>query len=240
MTSPQVYRKVTASSQDARNEAACARRGRAIAQSSGLFQVPRLLGCEGPTLVFEYVEGLVDLRSMLRDAPSDHARCALSGRVGRALGAVHLEPSPGTVDRRHSRDRLLSVDPVGVHRDFGRSNLHFTKDSNELVVLDWAPPRWQAQLPIIASSHWDLGLFLVDLHFQRLGDPVGVRGLRGISLAFLDGYASVRPTDFAGLARSVATMSERYYRGRAMNVWQKAARVPSSTTAFAHLRRGPI
>lgn len=223
------FLKTAPTSRDAVMEAEATMAAHNVGSQSGFFRVPRVLSAVDDTLEFEYIPGIVSLRSALAGSEPMAAE-GLIRRVGQSLGVAHRDRRPpagfgfGGV-----------VDPVWVHGDYSLTNVQYHRVDDELVILDWAPPRWQP-LPPVASSQWDLALFLVDLHYQRFRDPLLIRCQGDLTRAFLEGYASVRPVAASGFRRTVATTAAANYLG-ARRPLKRLARLPHLSSLVWHIPR---
>jgi hypothetical protein len=216
----------------ARLEAAKTAAAHHLAKRSGLFITPALISATDSTIETEYIEGLSRYRVALSGINEAAMRKTLVERVGRTLGTIHKHlDCPNIVDATKP-DVFRRIDMVQVHGDFGGANVMVKMSTLEVVVIDWAPPAWRVNLSPIASSHWDIGLFLVDLNYQRPGDPVYVSGLSALNRAFLNAYAQIRPINLPELRRSVLIITLYYYR-MARYFWTSLARLPSSLYLLA-------
>ncbi len=226
LQSSQTHSKFVGSTESARDEAERTESGRTVGRATGLFDVPAVLSYSDGWIVTQHMPDIRALRSWLHWQHDERLRLEMMARVGGALGSLHALARVSTQPAAIA-SRWHCSDVVAIHGDFGLTNVQVSTDGR-ITILDCAAPAWAPPLGCMASSHWDLALLLVDLHYQRPRDPLRIDGTRHLARAFLDGYRGWREVDLRSLRGSTAAMTYRYYRsGEGM---RRALRLPSSTS----------
>lgn len=210
-----------------RQESLRTRQGGEIGNRTGLFHAPRVIADSDGILATSWIPGIRPLRNALHEAATSEG-LRLVSLVGRSLAAIHTHlPPSGRTDAVGWRGTFTAPDVVGIHGDFGMTNVQVNGDG-EIVILDWAPPVWAGGLSARASSHWDLALFLVDMNYQRPRDPARVPGVGALGARFLAAYAEARPeADGRSFRSSLALMTANYYKYAGSGL-RRLARLPSS------------
>ncbi len=214
------------------------RQGAEIGAQTRLFSVPTVLSYSDGHLVTSKVADLVPLREALHRAALEEG-VALVETVGRCLAAIHDRLSAGKEGPTIGwKGTFVAPDVVVVHGDFGMTNVQVRRSDSRIVILDWAAPAWASGLGSRASSHWDLSLFLVDMNYQRPGDPRYIRRTHDLSQAFVRAYWTERSMHPAiqGWQRHLTRMTANYYRHAGTGL-ARLARLPSSSLFLA---RAPL
>lgn len=209
-------------------------RGAAIGAQTQLFSVPQVVSFSDGQLATRRVPNLVPLREALHRAKGRES-VTLVATVGRCLAAIHTRLEPGEEEPSIGwQGSFAGPDVVAVHGDFGMTNVQVCADDSGVVILDWAAPAWAKKLGSRASSHWDLSLFLVDMNYQRPGDPRYIRRTHKLAREFLGAYWNERRMHPAtqGLQGNLARMTVNYYRHAGTGL-RRLARLPSSSLFLA-------
>ena len=183
-------------------EAEKTRRAGAIAEMTGLFAVPRLIGCtpEHGRIEFERIAGVEPLWSWLVGRRQEEA-CELAERVGRSLAAVH-ETLRLPLGLGESLSEPWRVEPgcvaglsmtqdheVALHGDFNAWNLLVADQGRSLVIIDWAGSDLCSPLVVRGPWVFDAALLIVTLFRSRLGPVERIDQAEAFSRAFLESYA---------------------------------------------------
>lgn len=186
-------------------EAEKTRRAAAIADTTGLFDVPQLVGGmpEQGRIEFERIAGVEPMWSWLVGCRRG-VGCAMAGRAGEALAAVH-ETLRLPVGLGESLPEPWRIEPgcvvgvsttqdheVALHGDFNAWNLLVVEDGRRLVITDWAGSDLCS--PLVARGPWvfDAAWLIITLFRSRLGPIERIDHAEEFSRAFLDSYAAAR------------------------------------------------
>lgn len=183
-------------------EAEKTRRARAIAEATGLFAVPRLIGGtpERGRIEFERIAGVEPLWSWLVGRPQQEA-CELAERVGQSLAAVHETlrlplglgeslPEPWRVEPGCVAGLSMTQDhEVALHGDFNAWNLLVADKGRGLVIIDWAGSDLCSPLLVRGPWVFDAAWLIITLFRSRLGPVERIAQAEEFSRAFLESYA---------------------------------------------------
>lgn len=186
-------------------EAEKTRRAAVIAELTGLFEVPRLIGGnpESGRIDFERIAGVEPMWSWL---VGRRGACvtAMAERVGRSLAAVHETmrlpvgwgerlPDPWRVEPWSVAGLSTTQDhEVVLHGDFNAWNLLVAGNGRRLVITDWAGSDLCS--PLVARGPWvfDAAWLVITLFRSRLGRIERISEAELFSRVFLESYGASR------------------------------------------------
>jgi hypothetical protein len=186
-------------------EAEKTRRAGAIALSTGLFAVPRLIDYtpERGRIEFERIPGVEPLWSWLVGRRPQEA-CELAERVGRSLAAVHERlrlplglgeslPEPWRLEPGCVPGLSMTQDhEVALHGDFNAWNLLVSDRGRGLVIIDWAGSDLCSPLVVRGPWVFDAAWLIITLFRSRLGPVERIGQAEEFSRVFLESYGAGR------------------------------------------------
>jgi len=143
------------------------RAARAVAQKSGLFEVPRVLDVDEATgtVTFERISGLRPLSNLtgLGNLPGQNA----CGALGRSLAVIHrCLRLPHDEARALPSPWVKEDEPlVWVHGDLTAANVCCIGDTGRLVIVDWATAATLGERLTVASRYFDVVWFVAHLFY---------------------------------------------------------------------------
>lgn len=173
---------------------------RRIAEETGLFYVPLVVGHDNPgALSLEWLDGLTRLSTIV-EAGGAHA---VFERLGSAIASIHQRldlpsqmrlplPAPWGPDNGLG-------DPVFVHGDLTTYNVCLQEDTDRLVILDWSTAPHLGTRGTFGSPYFDVALLFANCSYTPSA-KAGALSLSPCFESFLTGYAS---TAEKGLSRNV-------------------------------------
>jgi hypothetical protein len=183
----------------------------------------------GGALEIEYIDGLVSLReyylAYMKGASSD---LSIFAKAGRALGSMHSSPPPEAKNLPDPMPPLMldslrhtgAENSVMIHGDFGFSNVFWSAEAAQIVLLDASPNYFVSQHPLqVATPYADIGHFVSCLcglvparNFLSMRWPRAAYAVR----AFLDGYSEVSgfSPDYKTVFKSAHLIADAYFRYR--------------------------
>jgi SAM-dependent methyltransferase len=190
------------------------RRARRLGRQSGLFGVPRVLGCEERTgrVELERLDGLVTLGGMI-DRTGDGLD--LLRQAGRALAYVHQHLKVPPDLRKAARlGPAGNGAMVGIHGDFNTVNVCYRPGKGDIVILDWACAQPFGPGSTVGSRYLDLSLMLRSLVIHLANVPRAIRRFRPRASALLAGYQEQwqRRLDLGRLGQTLLYVSSLYLR----------------------------
>lgn len=218
-----------------RREADGLRNAAAIPTELRNFDVPEVLSVDGIRLVTRRMPSLVSLR---RAMASSGDACELANRAGAALATIHEHMHVPATDAAPLPPPFDAPDPVPLHGDFSLVNVQVNTEADRLVILDWAMPPWVHSAATHGSALWDVSMFLVDLHYQRVQEPQRIGNPAAVSASFVAGYRSVRPLDATGLAPYLRRFVTLFLRTRTFGM-KTHTRIPD-LAGMVRLQRGRL
>ncbi len=185
-----------------------------IFSGSDTVRVPELLrfNREEAQLTFEFIEGLVSFRSLLKDRS---LAIELANRVGRGIATAHQRLDfPETAKKR-------LPDPYGrfesenafLHLDLSTVNVQYKPSTDCVYLIDWEASPLLKSDANFGSVYFDLCFFISNLFMIEPYIFTNRKAKRALSLAFLEGYQSVYGKLNIGEFEKVA-MAHFHNRGR--------------------------
>ncbi|MBN1391372.1 MAG: hypothetical protein JW947_01060 [Sedimentisphaerales bacterium] len=157
--------------------------------STNLFYCPRVLNCDphAGILTLEYVNGIIPLSEHLANT-DDGIR--VIHKVGKALAYVHGRLAiPENVMHPVPKDwSVQGEDFVTLHGDFNLTNVCYHKDSDQIVILDWATGPAFKFACTVGPKYLDLAYFIRSLLLQQKSFFTAIRLFRQRTDAFLQAY----------------------------------------------------
>ena len=195
-------------------EAAKTTRAAEIGKKSGLFYVPRVVSFDetNGVLDLERIKHMATLHELARkDEYQVHDSFHMAGR---ALAVIHNQFSlPDAMKCNLPIEWMGSIkDNVFIHGDFTGANICFDETSNQLVIVDWSAAPLLGRTPTYGSRYFDIIWFIIFLACNVPKERFFSWDFRGMSNAFVSGYAKDYPEVVQRLTRDFAPLMHRYYR----------------------------
>lgn len=160
-----------------------------LAQMSNLFCVPQIIEYDRDSGVieFERIQGFITIGQFLAKKPDN---ITILRRVGKVLAHIHDRLCIPLDVCRLADARWLSIggDVVPMHGDFNTINVGYKKDSDAIVVLDWASPTSLGPRSTVGPRYLELAHFIYSLCIHQANFLKSLRLLRQRANAFLEGY----------------------------------------------------
>jgi hypothetical protein len=168
--------------------------GREVGRQTGLFRVPEIVAFDDSRgqIVFERLQ-LTGIRECLSEAGRS---MDLAGRAAGVLAAIHsrMAPSDGTGKGTSPAVGIgLTRRTVPLHGDFGMRNIFCIRDSDDLVVIDWASADWMGVDADLGAPELDVAVFLISFFHRRLFGPWPIAHRHEVARRFLRTYAAESP-----------------------------------------------
>ena len=181
--------------------------GRDVGLQTGLFTVPEIVAFDDSRgqIVFERLQ-LTGIRECMSEA---RRTMDLAGRAAGVLAAIHGRMAPS--DRTGTGASVavgvgLARRTVPLHGDFGMRNIFCIRDSDELVVIDWANADWMGVDADLGAPELDVAVFLISFFHRRMFGPWPVSRRHEVARHFLRTYASASPRGLdVGTLRAVVS-----------------------------------
>lgn len=215
-----------------------ARAAHDLAVGSKLFRVPRVLYARGDSIGFEHIEGLGSLREYW-GVSALGSSLDVANRVGRSLACIHSGLALDDDQQFPMGSPFNGPSVVPIHGDFGLKNVQISSVDGEIYILDWSTPLWLGDWCSEGSAEWDLGLFLVDMFYQRPGDPARIPQTKALAREFLRGYAGNRRIDTGRLRRGTRSVARQYFR-MARGGFARYLRIPGMVGLAIFLANDPL
>lgn len=168
-------------------------RARAIAASSGIFEVPEILDCDAKSgrITFELMRDIHPLRDA---ATSEHTAMPLMRTLGRALAIIHKNLTmPEDMILPLPNEYAMPSAEVFLHGDFGPGNIFVGSDGKRIVILDWQSSAKLGSPATYGSRYFDLSWLIYDLFYRPVNRPRYRMAVPAAQLAeeFLRGYLEI-------------------------------------------------
>lgn len=164
-------------------------RAGAIARSSGLFRVPRILDYDdsGGVLVSERIPGLVGIRRARLDGKR---LLGMADRAGEALAAVHRELRlPPGMEKPLDPPWSAMGNLCYIHGDFSAENVCIDPDRPDVpVVIDWQTTQRHGGEATFDSAYFDIAWFINNWFYKPIHLLRPARE-NAVCTAFLGAYA---------------------------------------------------
>ena len=156
----------TASPELARIEAEKTQRAREIADSCGLFRVPKIIAYDESLgqIKFELLHNLRVLRDVIN---SGSTYKSIMHQCGQTLSIIHKELTlPDDMKSYLPHEYCLSGSEVFLHGDFCLGNICLGENDSEIVILDWQTTEKFGGKITYGTRYFDLMWFVYSLFYR--------------------------------------------------------------------------
>lgn len=216
-----------------RMEAEKTRRARNIADSCGLFRVPKVLAYDESTgqIKFQFLHSLSSIKDVLN---SGDTYKPIMRNIGQALAVIHKELTlPDEMKFCLPQEYNLSSSKVFLHGDYCLGNIYISDIDGKPVILDWhATPKIGGKATY-GTRYFDLMWFVYSLFYRpfnrqryKIAAPASP-----MAREFLDGY--FQTFDSSGCHEEFVDYMERFMavklakRKRAFHMKRRLLLLPS-------------
>lgn len=160
-----------------------------LARTSGLFCVPKIIRYERSSglIEFERIKGYMTVGQLLARMDDN---LEVIRRAGTVLAHIHdhLRVSPDLRLPVASKWLAPDGDVVPIHGDFNTVNVGYKRETNVIVVLDWASATSLGARCTTGPRYIGLAHFIYSLLIQQANFLKSIGQLRRRTNAFLEGY----------------------------------------------------
>jgi len=162
---------------------------RELARTSGLFCVPQIIRYDhrSGVIEFERIEGYITLRQLLSRTDDN---LEVIRRVGTVLAHIHGHLRVPHDLRFGVLSQCLSTggDVVPIHGDFNTINVGYKRETNVIVVLDWASAPILDKRVTMGPRYFDLAHFLRSLLVHQSSTLEAIRRFNCRANMFIESY----------------------------------------------------
>lgn len=146
-------------------------RAHEIAESCGLFQVPKVLDYDASTgqAKFELIRGIQKIREVIT---SEKASKSIMETIGQSLAIIHKDLKlPESMVVPLPQEYCLPGSEVFLHGDLGLGNICVNTNSHRIVIFDWQTTRKLEGWATYGSRYFDLMWFVYNLFYRPFNRP---------------------------------------------------------------------